>query len=58
MIRRIKLAGTLEGLELWREEIRQMRGADRKDCIEEWNRRAEEIRAEQAPAPEAEGGEV
>ena len=57
MIRRIKLAGTLEGLELWREEIRQMRGADRKDCIEEWNRRAEEIRAEQATAvPEAEGG--
>lgn len=53
VINRIKLATTLEGLELWRADIRQMRGADRKECIDEFNRRSEEIRAESAPPPAA-----
>ena len=48
VINRIKLSATLEGLELWRADIRQMSGADRKECIDEFNRRANEIRAEQA----------
>ena len=54
VINRIKLAATLEGLELWRADIRQMRGADKKECIDEFNRRADEIRAEQAPPVDAE----
>ena len=58
MINRIKLAATLEGLELWRADIRQMSGADRKECIDEFNRRAAEIRAEQAPPVDAEIVEV
>jgi hypothetical protein len=57
LLESIELASTLEGLEMLRADMRRVpKGADRDRIIAAAKRRAEEIRAEQAPAPEAEGG--
>ncbi len=59
LVRDIDGAATLEFLELLRPQMRQVpKGPDRDRVVVAVQRRAEEIRAEQAPAPEAEGGEV
>jgi len=57
LVRDIDGAVTLEFLELLRPQMRQVpKGPDRDRVVAAVQRRAEEIRAEQAPAPEAEGG--
>ena len=58
LIDTINSAATREFLNvLWQKEIRQMpRGKDYDRVVAAVQRRAEEIRAEQAPVPEAEGG--
>ena len=57
LIEQIQLASTLEFLETLRPQMRQVpKGPDRDRVVAAVQRRAEEIRAEQAPAPEAEGG--
>ena len=57
LVRDIDGAATLEFLELLRPQMRQVpKGPDRDRVVAAVQRRAEEIRAEQAPAPEAEGG--
>jgi len=57
LLEQIELASTLEFLELLRPQMRQVpKGPDRDRVVAAVQRRAEEIRAEQAPAPEAEGG--
>ena len=57
LLRDIDGAVTLEFLELLRPQMRQVpKGPDRDRVVAAVQRRAEEIRAEQAPAPEAEGG--
>jgi len=58
LLERIELASTIEGLELLRSDIRRLPkdSEDRKSVIQAATRRTEQIRAEQAPAPEAEGG--
>ena len=51
------MAATLEFLETLRPEMRRVpKGPDRDRVVAAVQRRAEEIRAEQAPTPEAEGG--
>jgi hypothetical protein len=57
LLKQIELASTLEGLELLRPQMRQVpKGPDRDRVVAAVQRRAEEIRAEQAPSLEAEGG--
>ena len=57
LIEQIQLASTLEFLETLRPQMRQVpKGPDRDRVVAAVQRRAEEIRAESAPAPEAEGG--
>ena len=58
LIEQIQLASTLEFLETLRPQMRQVpKGPDRDRVVAAVQRRAEEIRAEQATAvPEAEGG--
>lgn len=57
LLRDIESAVTLEFLELLRPQMRQVpKGADRDRVVAAVQRRAEEIRAESVPAPEAEGG--
>ncbi len=58
LLERIELASTIEGLELLRSDIRRLPkdSEDRKRVIQAATRRTEKISAEQAPAPEAEGG--
>ena len=57
LVRDIDGAATLEFLELLRPQMRQVpKGPDRDRVVAAVQRRAEEIRAESAPAPEAEGG--
>jgi hypothetical protein len=57
LVRDIDGAATLEFLELLRPQMRQVpKGPGRDRVVAAVQRRAEEIRAEQAPAPEAEGG--
>ena len=57
LLREIEGAVTLEFLETLRPEMRRVpKGPDRDRVVAAVQRRAEEIRAEQAPAPEAEGG--
>lgn len=57
LVRDIEGAVTLEFLETLRPQMRQVpKGPDRDRVVAAVQRRAEEIRAEQAPAPEAEGG--
>ena len=57
LVRDIDNAVTLEFLELLRPQMRQVpKGPDRDRVVAAVQRRAEEIRAEQAPTPEAKGG--
>ena len=57
LLRDIESAVTLEFLELLRPQMRQVpKGPDRDRVVAAVQRRAEEIRAESVPAPEAEGG--
>ena len=57
LVEQIQMASTLEFLETLRPQMRQVpKGPDRDRVVAAVQRRAEEIRAEQAPAPEAEGG--
>ena len=57
LVRDIDGAVTLEFLELLRPQMRQVpKGPDRDRVVAAVQRRAEEIRAESAPAPEVEGG--
>ena len=57
LLRDIEGAVTLEFLELLRPQMRQVpKGPDRDRVVAAVQRRAEEIRAESAPAPEAEEG--
>ena len=57
LIEQIQLASTLEFLETLRPQMRQVpKGPDRDRVVAAVQRRAEEIRAESAPAPEVEGG--
>lgn len=57
LIEQIQLASTLEFLETLRPQMRQVpKGPDRDRVVAAVQRRAEEIRAESAPVPEAEGG--
>ena len=57
LVRDIDGAVTLEFLELLRPQMRQVpKGPDRDRVVAAVQRRAEEIRAEQAPVPEVEGG--
>ena len=57
LIEQIQIASTLEFLELLRPQMRQVpKGPDRDRVVAAVQRRAEEIRAEQAPVPEVEGG--
>ena len=57
LIEQIQLASTLEFLETLRPQMRQVpQGPGRDRVVAAVQRRAEEIRAESAPAPEAEEG--
>ena len=57
LIEQIQLASTLEFLETLRPQMRQVpKGPDRDRVVAAVQRRAEEIRAESAPATEAGGG--
>lgn len=57
LLREIEGAVTLEFLETLRPEMRRVpKGPDRDRVVAAVQRRAEEIRAESAPEPEAEGG--
>jgi hypothetical protein len=58
LLEQIELASTIEGLELLRSDIRRLPkdSEDRKRVIQAATCRTEQIRAEQAPSLEAEGG--
>jgi hypothetical protein len=57
LVEQIQFASTLEFLETLRPQMRQVpKGPDRDRVVAAVQRRAEEIRAEQAPAPQAEEG--
>ena len=57
LVEQIQMASTLEFLETLRPQMRQVpKGPDRDRVVAAVQRRAEEIRTEQAPAPEAEEG--
>jgi len=52
LIERIKTTATIEGMELWRDEIRRVpKGPDRERVMAVTKRRVEELRAEQQPEP-------
>jgi len=52
LIERIKTTATIEGMELWRDEIRRIpKGPDRERVMAVTKRRVEELRAEQQPEP-------
>jgi hypothetical protein len=52
LIERIKTTATIEGMELWRDEIRRIpKGPDRERVMAVTKRRVEELRVEQQPEP-------